>query len=641
MKKFIGFAVLAAVLVGCSGGGFAPENVTDADSSQVVRVEPLSWWVGMKTPLQLLVGGENISSYNVRLEGGAGVKATKVTKGDSPNYLFVDVAVSDRAQAGEYYLVFSKDGKDCFKYAYRIDAREKGSAQRGSFSSADMIYLIMPDRFANGDPSNDSTEDTAEKVDRKAFFGRHGGDIQGIVDHLDYIAELGATAIWCTPLLEENARRESYHGYACSDYYHIDPRFGTNDQYFEYVQKAKSKGLKVIMDVVTNHCGTSHWWMKDLPFNDWIHQFPHYTGTNVCFSTNMDTNASRRDLEIQESGWFVPSMPDMNLNNEYVLNYFIQWAVWWTERAGLDGFRVDTYPYNEKEPMSRWCKAVTAEYPNLNIVGECWTSSIPQLAYWQKDALNADGFNSNLPSVMDFPLHDALRSALNEGAGWGRGMTRIYDVLSHDYLYADIDNVLIFPGNHDTDRIGDVVGKNPAKARLALTLMATMRGIPQIFAGDEQMMVSADRRQGHGGLRVDFPGGWQGDSQNLFTAEGRRGQTVNTDGQPVKIGQAEEMFEYAKRLFNWRKGEEVIHTGRTMHFITRDNTYAFFRYNGSKAVFVFINNGSEAKRVPWSYYSEITEGLKAGVNVLTGESCSVSDDTQVAGDSALVVEFDR
>ncbi len=641
MKKSLGILAFALVVAGCTGKNFTPSELSDATDSQVARVEPLSWWVGMNTPLQLLVGGDNVSSYDVRLEGGRGVKATKVTKGDSSNYLFVDVAVSDRAQAGEYYLVFSKDGKDCFKYPYRIDERVKGSAQRGSFSSADMIYLIMPDRFANGDPSNDSTDDTAEKADRSAFFGRHGGDLQGIIDHLDYIAELGATTIWCTPLLEDNARRESYHGYACTDYYHIDPRFGNNDLYFDYVQKAHSKGLKVIMDVVTNHCGTSHWWMKDLPFNDWIHQYPSYTGTNVCFSTNMDPNASRKDLEIQESGWFVPSMPDMNLDNEYVLNYFIQWAVWWTERAGLDGFRVDTYPYNEKNPMSRWCKAVTTEYPNLNIVGECWTSSIPQLAYWQKDALNVDGFNSNLPSVMDFPLHDALRAALNEEGGWGRGMTRIYDVLSHDYLYADINDVLIFPGNHDTDRIGDVVGKNPAKAKLALTLMATMRGIPQIFAGDEQMMVSADRSQGHGGLRVDFPGGWEGDAQNLFTEEGRKSQKVNTDGQKVKTGQAEDVFEYAKRLFTWRKDAEVIHTGRTLHFLSRDNTYAFFRYNDSKAVFVFINNSSETKMVPWSYYSEITEGLSTGVNVLTGENCSVSDDTQVAADSALVVEFDR
>ena len=636
-------ALAAAMASSCGGnGGFVPESVADASLDQVRRVEPLSWWTGMKTPLQILVQGEGISEYEVSLEGGDGVEVSAVHRADSPNYLFVDVAISPKAEAGTYYLVFSRDGKQCFKREYELAARQEGSRERKSFSSADMIYLLMPDRFANGDPSNDSTPDTAEKVDRSAFFGRHGGDIQGIIDHLDYISELGATAIWPTPLLEDNAPHESYHGYAASDYYHIDPRFGSNGLYRDMVEKAHGKGLKVLMDIVTNHCGTSHWWMEDLPFKDWIHQFPEYTGTNVCFSTNMDPNASKKDLEIQESGWFVPSMPDMNLDNPYVLNYFIQWAVWWAEYSGLDGFRVDTYPYNEKEPMSRWCKAITDEYPNFNIVGECWTSSIPQLAYWQKDSPNRDGFNSNLPAVMDFPLHDALRAALNEGAGWGCGMTRIYETLSHDFLYADVNNLLIFAGNHDTDRIGDVVGKNPKKLKLAMTLMATLRGIPQIFAGDELMMVSADRSEGHGGLRVDFPGGWEGDKVNLFTKEGREAQRYGTDGRPTYPGQAQQLFEYVSRLFNWRKTAEVIHTGRTLHFITRDNAYAFFRYNDSKAVFVFINNSSEAKKVPWSRYSEITESLSdSGTDVLTGEDVTLNDETSVAAETALVVEFDR
>lgn len=618
MKKIIYFVAVVLAFAACSRkSSFTASSVSDACEAQIERVEPLSWWVGMNTPLQLMVNGEEISEYDVRFEAGSGVKVEKVHKADSRNYLFVDVSISAKAQAGEYYLVFSKDGKDCFKYAYRIDAREEGSALRKSFSSEDMIYLIMPDRFSNGDPSNDSVSQMSEKSNPKAFFGRHGGDIQGIINHLDYIAGLGATAIWPTPLLCDNAPRESYHGYACSDYYHIDPRFGSNELYREMVSQAHKRGLKIIMDIVTNHCGTSHWWMKDLPFNDWIHQYPEYTGTNVCFSTNMDTNASRKDLEIQESGWFVPSMPDMNLDNGYVLNYFTQWAVWWTESAGIDGLRVDTYPYNEKNPMSKWCKALTAEYPNINIVGECWTSSIPQLAYWQKGELNRDGFNSNLPSVMDFPLHDALRAGLNEQAGWGRGMTRIYDILSHDYLYPDINNVLIFAGNHDTDRIGDVVGKNPAKMRLAFTLLATLRGIPQVFGGDELLQVSADRSQGHGGLRVDFPDNWHEDRTALA------------------------LHDYVSRLFNWRKSASAVHDGRTMHFITRDNTYAYFRYNDSQAVFVFINNSPEAKRIPWSYYSEITSTLGRGVDVLTGENIVINDDTLVQGDSALVVDFSR
>ena len=627
MKKlFIFFAVLGAVA--CSNNStFNAESVADAQS-QITRVEPLSWWTGMKTPLQLLINGENISQYNVALEGGRGVEITAIHKADSPNYLFVDVAVAENAAAGTYYLVFT-NGDEQFKYPYTIAERRKGSAERESFTTADAIYLLMPDRFGNGDPENDSTPCTTEKADRKAFFGRHGGDLQGMINGLDYIASLGATTIWPTPLLLDNEPHESYHGYACGDYYHIDPRFGSNELYKEFVAQAHERDLKVIMDVVTNHCGVSHWWMKDQPFNDWVHNFPTYTGTNVCFSTNMDPNASAYDLNLQESGWFVPSMPDMNLNNEYVLNYFKQWAVWWIEYADLDGFRVDTYPYNEKNPMSEWCKSVMAEYPNINIVGECWTSSIPQLAYWQGGNANKDGFNSNLRAVMDFPLQEAICHALStDNPGWGQGMTRVYDCLSHDFVYHDLDNMMIFTNNHDTTRIGDVINKNPGRAKIGLAMLATMRGIPQIFYGEEMMLCSADLSQGHGGLRIDFPGGWAGDKTNLLTAEGRKGQN-------------KELFDFSARLFNWRKSKEVIHTGNTMHFMTRDNTYAYFRYNDTDAVFVYVNNTDKPKNIPWSNYAEIGSSLKDGRCVLSGEEVVIDNNTKVAPYSVIVVEYKR
>jgi glycosidase len=324
-------------------------------------------------------------------------------------------------------------------------------------------------------------------------------------------------------------------------------------------------------------------------------------------------------------------MVDMNLDNEYTLRYFIQWAIWWIEYADLDGFRVDTYPYNEKVPMSRWCEAVMKEYPQFNIVGECWTSSVPQLAYWQGGNANKDGFNSHLPAIMDFPLHDAMRAGLSESnPGWGQGMTRVYDCLSHDFLYHDLSNMMIFAGNHDTDRLGDVVGRNPNKAKLALTMMATMRGLPQVFVGDEMMFVSKDLSQGHGGLRVDFPGGWEGDKVNLFTAEGR-----------AQHAQAAELYDYSRTLFQWRKTKEVIHHGKTLHFMTRDNTYGYFRYDDDDVVFVYINNSQEPKHLPWSYYAEITEVLSAGRNVITGETVTLSDDTVVAPEQALVVEFAR
>lgn len=620
--------MLALAAVGCSSSSsFDPASVADA-AGEVTRVEPLSWWTGMNTPLQLLIGGENISEYTLSIEGGKGVSVKAIHDADNPNFIFADVDIADNATPGTYYLVFTHGDKQ-FKYAYNIEQRREGSAERTSFTTADVIYLLMPDRFANGDPSNDSTECTTEKAARDEFFGRHGGDLQGMIDHLDYIASLGATTIWPTPLLLDNEPRETYHGYACADYYHIDPRFGSNELYREFVAKAHEKDLKVIMDVVTNHCGVAHWWMTDMPFEDWVHVFPEYTGTNVCFSTNMDPNASNYDLNLQESGWFVPSMPDMNLNNPFVLQYFKQWAVWWIEYANLDGFRVDTYPYNEKEPMSEWCASVRAEYPSINIVGECWTSSIPQLAYWQGDNANRDGFNSNLPAVMDFPLQEAICHALScDNPGWGQGMTRVYDCLSHDFVYHDLSNMMIFAGNHDMNRIGDTIGKNPKRAKLAMTLMATMRGIPQIFYGDEMMFCSKDLSQGHGGLRVDFPGGWQEDKVNLFSSEGR-------------TGLHKELFDYSQRLLQWRKGKEVIHNGQTMHFMTRDNTYAYFRYNDEEAVFVYINNSGETKRIPWSNYAEIAASLHDGVDVLSGEPTTVSDATEVGAHEALVVEFKR
>ena len=643
MNRIITAIATAVLLAACSTPAFDPASVADATKEQVARVEPLSWWVGMKTDLQLMVNGAGISEYDVTIEGGKGVSVEKINKAESPNYLFVDVNVAADAQPGTYYIVFSKDGES-FKYPYEIAARAEGSAERESFTTADMVYLIMPDRFANGDASNDSTDDTTEDANRANGHGRHGGDIQGVIDHLDYISELGATYIWTTPFLEDNDPQGSYHGYAASDYYHIDSRFGSNELYKTFVDKAREKGLGVIMDIVPNHCSYVHWWMNDLPFNDWIHQFDTYTGTNVAFSTNMDPNASSKDLYIQESGWFVPTMVDMNLDNPFVLKYFQQWGIWWIEYAGLNGFRVDTYPYNEKGPASEWCKAIMEEYPYFNIVGECWTASIPQLAYWQGGNANKDGFDSHLPSIMDFPLHDALRAGLAEdNPGWGQGMTRVYDILSHDFVYHDLSKMLIFPGNHDTARIGDVVGKNPNRLKIAMTLMATMRGIPQIFAGDELMFVSSNPRDmgDHPGLRVDFPGGWPGDETDLFTAEGRAAQTHNTDGLKVPQGQAADLYDYVSHLFQWRKTKDVIHNGKTLHFMTRDNTYGFFRYDDDDVVFVYVNNSNEPKNVPWTYYKEISEGLAGGVNVVTGEPCNVSDATVVGPQSVLVVEYKR
>lgn len=621
MKRLFSLA-LAIMLLGVSAEAAQPRL-------KIEHVEPLSWWVGMTTPLQLMINGEGVSSYDVQiLPADQGVEIAAVHKADSPNYLFVDVKVAADAKAGEYTLRFTL-GKRRVDYKYTIAERMAGSRERKSFTTADFVYLIMPDRFANGDPSNDNTDDTQEKVDRSKPGRRHGGDIQGVINHLDYIADLGATAIWSTPMLLDDERGASYHGYSCSDYYRIDPRYGSNELFCKYVDECHKRGLKVIMDIVPNHSSTSHWWYADQPFEDWTHKWESYTQSNWTFSTNMDFNASKADLYQMESGWFDRSMADMNLDNKFLLNYFKQWAVWWIEYSGLDGFRVDTYPYNEKMPMSEWCAAVMAEYPNFNIVGEVWTSSIPQLAYWQGGNFNKDGFDSHLKSIMDFPLHDAIRSAMTESGngGWGQGMTRIYDVLSHDFVYHDLQNMMIMAANHDTDRIGDVCEGDARRMKIVATLLCTLRGMPQMLYGDELMFRSTDRSKGHPTLRVDFPGGWQDDERNLFDAA-------------QHVGDEKAVFDFTRRLMNWRKSKEVIHSGRTLHFIDRNNTYAYFRYNEREVVFVYVNNSNVTHEIPWSRYAEISEGLTVGRDVITGEEVTMAGKS-VEPMSTLIVEFER
>ena len=615
-------------------------------AGEVTRVEPLSWWTGMKTDLQLLVNGEGIGAYSVAIEGGKGVKVKAIHQADSPNYLFVDVDVTAKAKPGTYTLVFKK-GNEEIRRPYVIAAREKGSADRKSFTTADLIYLIVPDRFANGDPSNDSTPDTAEKARRESPMGRHGGDLQGVIDHLDYIADLGATALWSTPLLGDNAPRGSYHGYACSDYYHIDPRYGSNELYREMVGKAHEKGIKIIMDVVTNHSSTEHWWMKDLPFKDWVHMNDPYVNSNHQMGLALDPNASKADRAVMEEGWFVPSMPDMNLDNPYMLKYFQQWAVWWIEYSGLDGFRVDTWFYNEKVPMSQWAKAVTDEFPDFNIVGENWQANPDYVAYWQKDNPNTDGFNSYLPSIMDFPLQGAISNALTApipgqeqpqgmpGRGRrGADISGIYNALSHDFVYHDLSHMMIFLSNHDIARIGDTFGHDPRRMKIAFTLLATLRGIPQMFYGDELMFVTGNPRRDDGRLRMDFPGGWPGDPVDLFTEEGRAKAAADSTW-----AHAADLHDYVRTLFQWRKGSSAVQNGRTLHFIPEKNTYGYFRYDGRETVFVFINNSDEEVTVPWTRFREMSEGLGEGVNVLTGERVTVSDATRVAPQSALVVDY--
>ena len=594
---------------------------------KITRVEPLCWWTDMHQPLTLMFYGEDLQDATVSVQELAagrvmrgqciGLVPTGQHNAESKNYLFVDM---DVRQAGTYRITLRK-GNRRTTYDYTIYDRREGSRDRRSFTSADVVYLIMSDRFVDDNSGNNSTDNTREKADKQNIHGRFGGDIQGIISQLGHISDLGATAIWPTPLLLDDEEKWSYHGYACSDYYHIDPRFGSNELYRQMVDSAHTHGIKVLMDMVPNHCGGAHWWMKDLPYHDWINQFDEYTGTNNIFSVHYDVNASDYDRTLSTRGWFDHPMPDMNLENPDMLRYFQQWAIWWIEYADLDGLRVDTYPYIEKIPAANWIKAIRDEYPHINIVGECWTRPASAVAYWQSGSNNRDGFDSNLPSVMDFPTCEAIRQALGgNDNGWGGGLTRVYDALSQDYLYGDVNNLLIFLDNHDMDRIGDVVkDKDPRYTKLAYTLLATMRGIPQVFAGDEYDMHSSDMSKGHSTLRMPLP------LPDQLTDKQR------------------DMFDYQSRLLQWRKSEPVIHTGRTMHFLSRDNTYAFFRYTDDEAVFVFANASDEARTVPIAHYAEILGKYNpVGTDVLTGKSVDLSQtNIEVSPVSALIVKLHK
>lgn len=592
----------------------------------IQHVEPLNWWTEMECPLTLMLHGQDLKDAQVSIRKVNNGKAERndatglIVKGqhnaENSNYLFVDL---DVREAGTYRITLQK-GKKSASYDYVIADRRKGSKNRHGFNSADVIYLIMSDRFVDGNPDNNSTPNTAEKARKEDATGRYGGDIAGIVSQLDRIQKMGATTIWATPMLLDNEASWSYHGYACADYYHIDPRFGSNEEYRQMVKTAHSKDLKVIMDMVPNHCGAAHWWIKDLPYENWL-SYRKFTRTNGAFSTNYDPNASKYDKMLNDGGWFDTPMPDMNLNNPDLLQYFKQWAIWWIEYADLDGLRVDTYPYIARDPAADWLKTIMAEYPNLNIVGECWTRPTSAVAYWQTGSGNKDGFDSHLKSVMDFPLEEAIRAALETNTpGWGQGMAKVYDVLSQDYLYGDVNDLLLFLSNHDMARFADIVkDQDPRRVKIGMTLIATMRGIPQLFQGEEYNVHSTNQENpsDHSYLRSPLP------LENL------------TDEQ-------KDMYEYVSMLLNWRKTMPVIHTGKTMHFYSTDNTYAYFRYNQDEAVFVFVNANEESKTIPVEHYQEILSKYNlVGLNVLDGGSVDMTHDIKVKPLSTLIVHLKK
>ena len=597
--------------------------------AQVQKVEPAFWWSGMKNPeLQLLVYGKDIN--NLQPEFSNGITIKEVKKVENPNYLFVTIDTKN-VQPGKVKINFKKDAKTVKTIDYEFKARQQNSAGRDSYTSSDVMYLLMPDRFANGNPKNDNTPDTAEKSDRTKNGGRHGGDIAGIIKNLDYLSELGVTTLWNTPLLEDNEPGFSYHGYAQSDYYKIDSRYGTNDDYKNLADELHKRKMKLVMDYVTNHWGSKSWIIQDLPAKDWIHYWEEgkngFQRSSYKMTTQFDTNASKVDAAACMDGWFDTTMPDMNQSNPMVVNYMAQNAIWWIEYAGLDGLRVDTYSYNDKKGIADWTKRITDEYPKFNIVGEVWMHDQSQMSYWQKDSKIAaiENYNSYLPSVMDFTLHDAIGQVFREDAGWDSGMQRVYDNFANDFLYPNINNILVFAENHDTNRFNQIFPK-VEDYKLAMSLILTVRGIPQLYYGSEIGMAGDKGNGGDGEIRQDFPGGWAGDKNNAFTKTGR------TSSQ-------NEYFDYTKKILNWRKGNEAIHTGKTLHYIPNNNVYVYFRYTDNKRVMVVINNNKETQNLDLKRFSEGLNHLTKGKDILSDKDFDLKTTLSVSGKSSLILEL--
>lgn len=598
--------------------------------AQVQKIEPEFWWSGMKnTELQLLVYGKNIA--DLQPEFSPNILIKEVLKVENPNYLFITIDTKN-VQPGKVQLNFKKGKKSIQKFDYEFKQRNPNSAQRKGFDSSDVIYLLMPDRFANGNPGNDSHPDVTEKSNRNDIGGRHGGDIQGIIDNLDYLNDLGVTTIWSTPLTEDNEKTYSYHGYASSDLYKIDPRYGTNNDYVKLSQELHKRNMKLIMDFVPNHWGLHHWLIQDLPSKDWIHYWKEgdegFQRSNYIQTSQFDPNASQNDAKGCMDGWFDTTMPDMNHNNPLVINYLVQNAIWWIEYADLDGIRIDTYPYNDKKGITEWAKNVMDEYPNFNMMGEILMHSTPHIAYWQRNSKIGEiqNFNSHLPSVMDFPLHDILALTFNEAqTDWNKGMMRIYEHLSNDFLYPDINNLLILTGNHDVQRINESFDGNADKYKLALTLIMTMRGIPQIYYGDEIGM-RGDKSIGDGDIRRDFPGGWKGDKQNAFTESGR-------------TAEQKEYFDFTKKLLNWRKGSQAIHIGKTLHFVPQDNVYVYFRYTDKETVMVVLNNSEKDQNLNFKRFSEGIQNSTKGKDIISGKEINLKNELEIKAKTSMILEL--
>ena len=612
--------ILLIVFLFSWGGG------QTARAMEIKKVAPSFWWAGMKNPeLQILLYGEDLALSDVSVSG-EGIYLKETVRQDNPNYLLLYLDLSE-AKAQTFQILL-KHGKKKLQIPYELKSRVRRGEDVKGFTSEDVLYLIMPDRFANGNPENDVVDGMREKkIDRADSFARHGGDIQGISNHLDYIADLGVTAIWLNPTQENDMESGSYHGYAITDYYQIDRRFGSNEDFCALVEKAHERNLKVVMDMIFNHCGSENNLFKDKPSKEWFNYHSNYVQTSFKTASVMDIHASAFEKKIATDGWFTSVMPDFNQRNRHVARYLIQSSIWWIEYAGINGIRQDTHPYADFDFMSQWCKEVLDEYPYFNIVGETWLNSNVLVSYWQKDSKLAAPLNSNLPTVMDFPLQALINQAFDEETGeWGGGLYKLYDYQTQDLVYANPMNLLTFLDNHDTSRFAqtDEMAKNLKRYKQAMVFLLTTRGIPQIYYGTEILM-TGDKGKGDGDLRKDFPGGWQGDTRNCFAKNGR-------------TALENEAFEFTRQLLNWRKGNQVIGKGSLKHYSIQNGVYVYQREFNGKSVVIIMNGTDDSKELDLAPYQEILPRENA-LDVLTGKNVNLSGKLCLDGRENLILNF--
>ena len=603
-------------------------NHSNALAHDIQRIEPPSWWVGMARPeLQLLVHGERIAELRPRLDH-PGVRLQRVHRVESPNYLFLELLLEADARPGEIELLFDDaQGRPVLTRRYALRARTPGSAQRQGFGPRDTIYLVVPDRFAQGAPGLTPRAGLREGLNRADPGGRHGGDLAGLRRHLDYIAGMGFTQLWPTPLSENDSAAYSYHGYAATDFYRVDPRFGSNEDYRALVAEARTKGLGVIQDIVLNHIGAQHWWMRELPGPDWLNQWPAgYTETHHARVTVQDPYAADSDRRRFTDGWFTRGMPDLNQRNPLLATYLTQMSLWWIEYAGLSGIRTDTYSYSDKDFLAAWSARLLQEYPRLNIVGEEWSPHPAIVAYWQRGKKNHDGYVSHAPGMMDFPLYNALVAALREEEHGEGGLYKLYEALALDFLYPAPEQLVLFEGNHDTPRLHSLLGEDPALTRMAWAYLAVTRRIPQFLYGSE-LLLPSPRQRDDGAVRADFPGGWAGDPVDGFNGRG--------------LGAAQrEAQDWLRRLLNWRKNARAVHEGQLTHYAPMAGVYVLFRHMpGEKTVMLVLNKNRSESQLDTKRFAESMGQFGSGVDVLSGESQATGPFLQVPARGLLLLEL--